>query len=155
MTETTVSRNEVVDYYFSDADATALGLSLGDDEHAPMIVTAVDGETGVYGGYVFLPGGGGIQYRTVDPNTPEPVAPQTDEAKRQEEIDAAVNAALARRDAADAKASTTSPPATPEDVPASQPGETDTPTFSGVTNGDNTNTGSQTTGTNSTTEGSE
>lgn len=54
-------------------DLTPANTSLVDaGETVPLLVTDSDPDTGVYGGYAFLPGGAGMPYVRVDPDAPEP-----------------------------------------------------------------------------------
>jgi hypothetical protein len=54
-------------------DLTPANTSLVDaGETVCLLVTDSDDETGVYGGYAFLPGGAGMPYVRVDPDAPEP-----------------------------------------------------------------------------------
>lgn len=56
MTETP-TRGAIIDHEVDDATVTSLNNTVGSGDVFPMLVVAVDEETGTYGGVVFLPGG--------------------------------------------------------------------------------------------------
>lgn len=62
---------DLTEYELTPADTTLVDAG----ETVTVMVTDADQETGIFGGYAFLPGGAGIPYVRVDPSAPEPVAP--------------------------------------------------------------------------------
>lgn len=152
---------EVIDYEITASDITALNASVTPGETVQMLVSEVtteeDGtESGVYGGYLFLPGGAGVTYLRVDPSAPATAPAETSSAPSMDAIMAEVKSDpgfmeflewKANKDAASVPAAPADPsPADPAPVstvptftPPPAPAETD-PT---VTTGTPTNTESE------------
>lgn len=58
----------VIEYSITPADTSLIDAG----ETVPFMVTESNPDTGVYGGYAFLPGGAGIPFVRVDPTAPAP-----------------------------------------------------------------------------------